>query len=82
MLILWLWLDQPVWAAAVQQLEIGSAQRFSSPRNRWLRGLKSILTPAYLPRARNIAAEMIPPHESASTAADLAEYTARAEAVV
>ncbi len=28
-LILWLWLDQPVWAAGVQQLKIGTAQRFS-----------------------------------------------------
>ena len=28
-LILWLWLDQPVWAAGVEQLKIGTAQRFS-----------------------------------------------------
>ena len=59
-LIMWLWLDQPVWAAGVQQLKIGVGQRFSEvTRNRWPPGLKSILTPDYLAQARNIAGQMI-----------------------
>jgi vancomycin aglycone glucosyltransferase len=73
-LILWLWLDQPVWGAGVQQLKIGTAQRFSDVNQQSLTdGLRWILTPEYLARARNIAAEMISPHESASSAADFVE---------
>jgi vancomycin aglycone glucosyltransferase len=79
-LILWLWLDQPVWAAGVQQLKIGTAQRFSDVNQQSLTaGLRSILTPEYLARARNIAAEMISPHESASSAADFVEAAASAD---
>jgi vancomycin aglycone glucosyltransferase len=79
-LILWLWLDQPVWAAAVQQLKIGTAQRFSDVSQQSLTaGLRSILTPEYLARARSIAAEMISPHESASSAADFVEAAASAD---
>lgn len=82
MLILWLWLDQPVWGAAVAQLEIGSAQRFSDVTTESLTaGLKSILAPECRSRAGKIAAEMITPDESSSTAADLAEYAAHAGAV-
>jgi UDP:flavonoid glycosyltransferase YjiC (YdhE family) len=78
-LILWLWLDQPVWAAGVQQLKIGMAQRFSEVSQQSLAvGLKSILALDYLDRARNIAPEMITPHESASCAADLVESAAQA----
>ena len=76
-LIVWLWLDQPVWAAGVQQLKIGTAQRFSDVNQQSLTaGLRWILTPEYLARARNIAAEMISPHESASSAADFVESAA------
>jgi vancomycin aglycone glucosyltransferase len=76
-LILWLWLDQPVWAAGVQQLEIGCGRRFLDVTEQSLvADLTSILTPEYLSRARNIAAEMITPHESASSAADFVEAAA------
>jgi UDP:flavonoid glycosyltransferase YjiC (YdhE family) len=76
-LILWLWLDQPVWGAGVQQLKIGTAQRFSDINQESLTaGLKSILTLDYLDRARNIAAEMISPQESAFSAADFVEAAA------
>jgi vancomycin aglycone glucosyltransferase len=76
-LILWLWLDQPVWGAAVQQLKIGTAQRFADVNQQSLAvGLKSILALDYLARARNIAAEMISPQESASSAADFVEAAA------
>jgi vancomycin aglycone glucosyltransferase len=78
-LILWLWLDQPVWAAAVQQLKVGSARRFSdTTKESLVADLKSILAPEYRSRARDIAPQMIPPHESASSAADLVEYAAHA----
>jgi UDP:flavonoid glycosyltransferase YjiC (YdhE family) len=73
-LVLWLWLDQPVWAAAIEQLKIGSAQRFSNVTQESLvADLKTVLAPEYLIRARNIAAQMMSPHESASLAADLVE---------
>ena len=76
-LILWLWLDQPVWGAGVQQLKIGTAQRFAEVNQQSLTvGLKSILALDYLARARNIAAEMISPQESASSAADFVEAAA------
>jgi vancomycin aglycone glucosyltransferase len=79
-LILWLWLDQPVWAAGVQQLKIGSGRRFSDITEQSLvADLTSILAPEYLTRARNIAAEMISPHESASSAADFVEAAACAD---
>jgi vancomycin aglycone glucosyltransferase len=78
-LILWLWLDQPVWAAGVQQLEIGLGQRFSDvTRDSLVAELKFILAPEYLTRARKIAAQMILPHESASLAADLVEGASHA----
>lgn len=77
--ILWLWLDQPVWAAGIQQLKAGLGQRFSdvTPQSLAL-GLKSILTPDHLAHARMIAGQMITPEESATAAADLVESTARA----
>jgi len=76
-LILWLWLDQPVWAAGVQQLKIGSGRRFSDVTQQSLvADLTSILAPEYLTRVRNIATEMISPHESASSAADFVEAAA------
>jgi UDP:flavonoid glycosyltransferase YjiC (YdhE family) len=79
MLILWLWLDQPVWAAGVQQLKIGLGQRFSEvTRESLVAELKFILAPEYRSRARSIASQMIPPHESASLAADLVEEAAHA----
>jgi vancomycin aglycone glucosyltransferase len=77
-LILWLWLDQPVWAAGVEQLKVGSAQRFSEATTDSLAGaLKSVLAPEYRSRTRKIAPQMIPPHESASHAADLVENVAQ-----
>jgi UDP:flavonoid glycosyltransferase YjiC (YdhE family) len=76
-LILWLWLDQPVWAAGVEQLKIGTGQRFSDANLESLTaGLRWIVTPEYLDRAGKIAAEMISPYESASSAADFVEAAA------
>jgi vancomycin aglycone glucosyltransferase len=79
-LILWLWLDQPIWAAGVQQLKIGSGRRFLDVTEQSLvADLTSILAPEYLARARNIAADMISPHESASSAADFVEAAANGD---
>jgi vancomycin aglycone glucosyltransferase len=78
-LILWLWLDQPVWAAGVQQLKIGTAQSFAeATQESVVAHLTSILAPEYLDRARNIAAQMMSPDDSASCAADLLESVAQA----
>ena len=79
-LILWLWLDQPIWAAGVEQLKIGSARRFPDVTEQSLvTDLTSILAPEYLAQARNIATEMLSPHESASSAADFVEAAARTD---
>jgi vancomycin aglycone glucosyltransferase len=78
-LILWLWLDQPVWAAGVEQLNIGSGRRFPDVSAESLvADLKAILTPQYLTQARNIATEMLSPDETASSAADFVEAAASA----
>jgi UDP:flavonoid glycosyltransferase YjiC (YdhE family) len=72
------WLDQPIWAVAVNQLGVGSAQRFSAVTQESLvAGLRSILTPQYLIRAREVAAQMTKPAESVASAADLVEDAAR-----
>jgi vancomycin aglycone glucosyltransferase len=82
MLILWLWLDQPVWAAAVQQLRVGAARSFSETTERTLiADLRAVLAPHYLTRAREIAHQMIPAHESSTLAADFVEYAAQPERV-
>jgi vancomycin aglycone glucosyltransferase len=78
-LILWLWLDQPMWAAGVQQLMVGAGQRFADLTPESLTaGLQSVLARDYSWQARNIAVEMISPHESASTAADFVESAVHA----
>jgi UDP:flavonoid glycosyltransferase YjiC (YdhE family) len=72
------WLDQPIWAAAVEQLKVGSAQRFSAATQESLvADLSSILAPQYLTRAREFAAQMTKPAESLTRAADLLEDAAR-----
>jgi vancomycin aglycone glucosyltransferase len=79
-LILWLWLDQPVWAAGVEQLKMGSGRRFLDATEQSLvADLTSILAPEYRTQARMIAGEMISPHESASSAADFVEAAASAD---
>jgi UDP:flavonoid glycosyltransferase YjiC (YdhE family) len=68
-----------VWGAGVQQLKIGTAQRFSdATADSLVADLTSILAPEYRDRARNIAAQMMSPQESASCAADLIETATQA----
>jgi len=77
-LILWLWLDQPLWAGAVQQLEVGFGRRFSETTTETLvADLRAILTPRYATRAREVATQMTKPAESVASTADLLEHTAR-----
>jgi hypothetical protein len=77
-LILWTWADQPLWAAAVKRLKVGSARRFSSTTQESLvADLRTILAPQYATRAREIATQMTKPAESVTAAADLLENSAR-----
>jgi UDP:flavonoid glycosyltransferase YjiC (YdhE family) len=72
------WLDQPIWAAAVERLKVGSARRFSETTQESLvADLSLILAPQYLTRAREVAAQMSKPAESLASAADLLEDAAR-----
>jgi vancomycin aglycone glucosyltransferase len=75
-LILWFWLDQPMWAAGVTRLEVGSAREFSaSTLDSLVADLRTILTPQCATRARAVAAQMSKPAESVASAADLLEDT-------
>ncbi len=77
-LILWLWLDQPTWAAAVTALNVGLGRQFSAATVPALvADLRALLAPDYLSRARAVAAEMSSPAHSVHAAADLVEDAAR-----
>jgi UDP:flavonoid glycosyltransferase YjiC (YdhE family) len=72
------WLDQPIWAVAVDHLKVGSARLFSETTVESLvADLRLILTPHYATRAREVAAQMTKPAESLARAADLLEDTVR-----
>ncbi|MCA2244802.1 glycosyltransferase [Mycobacterium sp. WUMAC-067] len=78
MLILWLWLDQPMWAEAVSALEVGVARAFSeSTLDSLAADLRCVLDARYLGRAREVAAQMTKPAQSVARAADLLEDAAR-----
>jgi len=78
MLMLWLWLDQPLWAAAATELKVGVGQQFTDTTLESLvAGLRSILAPQYAQRAAEVAAQMTTPAESLGRAADLLEQAAR-----
>ncbi|MGA8545251.1 MAG: glycosyltransferase [Mycobacterium sp.] len=77
-LVIWQWLDQPFWAAAVQQLEVGFGRRFSDTTVETLvADLRLLLSAQYATRAREIAVRMTKPAESLAKAADLLEEIAR-----
>ena len=72
------WLDQPIWAAAVERLKAGFGRPFSqTSRESLVADLNSILAPQYLTGAREVAAAMTKPAESLASAADLLEDAAR-----
>jgi UDP:flavonoid glycosyltransferase YjiC (YdhE family) len=77
-LILWSTSDQPIWAAQVKQLKVGSARRFSATtRESLVAGLRSILAPEYVTRAREIGSLMTKPAASVAATADLLEDAVR-----
>jgi UDP:flavonoid glycosyltransferase YjiC (YdhE family) len=77
-LILWGVWDQPMWAAAVERLGVGSGRQFSATTQESLvADLRSILTPQCATRAREVAAHMTKPAESVARAADLLEEAVR-----
>ncbi|WAJ42818.1 glycosyltransferase [Mycobacterium sp. Aquia_216] len=76
-LILWFWLDQPVWAAGVTQLNVGSGRGFmESTLDSVVADLQSILTAERIARAREVAALLTKPAESLARAVDLLEEVA------
>ncbi|EUA85498.1 hypothetical protein I551_8017 [Mycobacterium ulcerans str. Harvey] len=80
MLIRWLWLDQPIWAAGIEELGVGVGQPFSAATSESLAaGLGSILAAQYIARARTVADQMTPPAHSIAMAADLLEHTAHVD---
>lgn len=77
-LVLWIGAEQPIWAAQVKRLEVGTAQRFSSVTpDRLATGLGTALAPRCRENARRVATRMTPPAVAAATAADLLEAAAR-----
>ena len=75
-LILWIGAEQPIWAAQVKRLKVGAARRFSTTtRESLVKDLRSILTPQFVTRAREIATWMSKPADSVTTTADLLEET-------
>lgn len=78
MLILWLWLDQPIWAEAVSKLEVGVERAFSaSTLDSLVADLRSVRSAHYLGRAREVATQMTKSSESVAAAADLLEGAAK-----
>jgi UDP:flavonoid glycosyltransferase YjiC (YdhE family) len=77
-LILWTVWDQPMWAAAVERLKVGSGQELSATTQESLvADLRSILVPECVTRAREVATQMTTPAQSVARAADLLEEAAR-----
>ena len=75
---LWWASDQPLWGAAVKRLKVGTARRFSTATEQTLiEDLRTILSPEYVTRARELAGRMNKPAESVAAAADLVEDLAR-----
>jgi len=72
------WLDQPIWAAAVEQLEVGFGRHFSETTvDTLVADLRSVLAPRYVAQAREVATHMTKPAESVANAGNLLEDTAR-----
>jgi UDP:flavonoid glycosyltransferase YjiC (YdhE family) len=76
-LALWMWLDQPVWAAGLERLRAGAARPFgATTRETLVADLRRILAPEYVTRAREIARQMTPAADSVARAADHLEDAA------
>jgi UDP:flavonoid glycosyltransferase YjiC (YdhE family) len=72
-------LDQTLWGSRVKRLKVGTARRLSTTtRESLVVDLRTILSPQFASRARELATQMTKSVESISTAADLVEDFARA----
>ncbi|MGE2721053.1 glycosyltransferase [Mycolicibacterium celeriflavum] len=70
-------IDQTLWGSRVKRMKVGAARRLSrTTRDSLTADLTSILAPEYSSRAREVAARMTKPAESAAAAADLVEKLA------
>lgn len=77
--VLWMGADQPAWAARITSLGVGAGKRFSATREESLLALlRTVLTPQYSARAREVARLMTDPAVSVATAATLIENAAQA----
>ena len=77
-LILSMDVNQTIWGARVKGLKVGTTRRFSTiTRESLVADLRTILAPAYVARAREIATRMTKPAESIAATADLVEDFAR-----
>lgn len=75
-------LFQTLWGVQVKRLKVGTARRFSATsRDTLIADLRTIISPRYVARAREIAARMTTSSESVATAADLVESFARSKRV-
>lgn len=76
-LLLWFWLDQPVWASGVTQLKVGLGRNFmESTLDSVVADLRAVLAPERAERAREVAAMMTKAADSRARTADLLEETA------
>jgi len=67
-----------VYGAAVKRLKVGTARRFSTATEETMvADLRTVLDPAHVARARELATRITEPAHSASAAADLVEAFAR-----
>jgi UDP:flavonoid glycosyltransferase YjiC (YdhE family) len=74
--------DQPIWAAQLKRLKVGSGRRFSAATQKSLVGdLRRILAPQYVARAREIAPRMTRLADDVVAAADYVENFARRRGV-
>jgi UDP:flavonoid glycosyltransferase YjiC (YdhE family) len=81
-LILWVTADQPIWAAQIRRLKVGSSRRLSASTLRSLvADLRSILAPECVAEARAIARRMTAPEVSVTATADLLEGAAEVRLV-
>ena len=79
-LILWDVADQPLWAAAIQRLKVGTARRLTkTSRESLVSDIGSILAPRCAVRARALAAQMTTPSVAVARAADLLETAGSSE---
>ncbi|MCK8645506.1 glycosyltransferase [Mycobacterium colombiense] len=73
-------INQTLWGLQVKRLKVGTARPFSATTRETLTSdLRTILSPQYVARAREIATRMTKSSESVAIAADLVESLARSK---